>query len=122
VPPLIALFFDLPFGLEPKLHVPIDRATGLLPEFVRARSYLAAPHHAKQLLLQLLGEVLESLDGGFVFDKGCRSRCEFDLVLYLLPLVHRKPRRSHGPASQPVLLTTSIPAGRLCSAFNARSC
>src|SRR3954451_7814233 len=100
-PPLIALFVDLPFGLEPKLHVPIDRATGLLPEFVGARSHLSAPHHAKQLLLQLLGERPESLDGGFVFDKGCRSRCEFDLVLYLLPLVHRKPRRSHGPASQP---------------------
>ena len=33
-----------------------------------------------------------------------------------MPLVHRKPRRSHGPASQPVLLTTSIPSGRLCSA------
>jgi hypothetical protein len=30
-------------------------------------------------------------------------------VLYLFLLVHRKHRRANGPASQPVLLRTSIP-------------
>ncbi|MGY3075728.1 hypothetical protein ACVWZZ_002099 [Bradyrhizobium sp. LM6.10] len=74
--------FDLLFRFEPKFHFAIGRATRLLPELVRARWHLTAPHHAKQLPLQLLSEVPETLDSGFVFDKRRRSRCEFDLVLY----------------------------------------
>jgi hypothetical protein len=98
--------FDLLFRFEPKFHFAIGRATRLLPELVRARWHLTAPHHAKQLPLQLLSEVPETLDSGFVFDKRRRSRCEFDLVLYLFLLVHRKHRRANGPASLPVLLRT----------------
>jgi hypothetical protein len=98
--------FDLLFRFEPKFHFAIGRATRLLPELVRARWHLTAPHHAKQLPLQLLSEVPETLDSGFVFDKRRRSRCEFDLVLYLFLLVHRKHRRANGPASRPVLLRT----------------
>lgn len=101
--PLLALILQLPLRFEPELQVTIARLARLLPELVGACAHLAAPHHAAELSLQFFGKTSETLAGGFVPDERGRSRGEFDLVLYLFLLVHRRHCRGKGMLSEPVL-------------------
>lgn len=98
-----AFFVQLPFGFEPEFQFAIDRPASLLPEFVRTCAHLAAPHHAQQLSPQLLSKAPEALDRGLVLDERGRSRCEFNLVLDLLLLVHCTHCRKERTVSEPVL-------------------
>lgn len=97
-----AFFVQLPFGFEPEFQFAIDRLAGLLPEFVGTRANLAASHYAQELSLQLLRKAPEALDRGLVLDERGRSRCEFNLVLDLLLLVHCTHCRKERTVSEPV--------------------